>query len=135
MAENQKFRRVQLDFEDTISKTEQHHLESCNMQFIMSRAQKTGMIDHIRNDQPRYVDLVDKVDYLESMKVIAEANSVFESLPAKIRERFENRAENFLEYIQEEENVQKLAKENVQVEDLTTDIEEEIITPVVEPVE
>lgn len=116
--ENPPRRRTQLDFTDTISKTEQHHLESCNMQFILTQAQKTGMIEHIRNDSPRYETLATKVDYLESMKVIAEANSVFETLPAKIREKFENKAENFLEYLAKEENVKRLANEKIQADEL-----------------
>lgn len=109
MAENQIFRRVQIDT-GTVSRTEQHHKESCDIRFIMAQFERTGMIDHVAKHQAQYGSLVGKPDYLEAMNIVANANSMFESIPAQIRARFQNKAENFLEFIQDEENREEMGE-------------------------
>ncbi len=84
--------------------TEQSHKQSCDIRFIMKKAEKTGMLNHVNNNAPAYVDLVSRPTYFQAQLVLAQAASVFESIPAKIRERFKNDPSEFLEFIQNEEN-------------------------------
>jgi len=46
-----------------------------------------------------YDDLPDQVDFQESMNLVAAATEAFESLPSRVRERFQNNPGRFLEFI------------------------------------
>lgn len=100
-----KDRKVKgIDFTNTESMTEQSHLGEVSMQRIMSKYRQTGMITHLNKHAGTYDDLATAPDYLEAMRIIAEANSTFESIPADIRAEFDNRPDNFLSWIQDENN-------------------------------
>ena len=84
--------------------TEQSHKKDCDIRFIMKKAEKTGMLTHVNNNQASYMDLASRPEFMEAQIVLAEAKSVFETIPAKVREKFKNDPAEFLEFIQNEEN-------------------------------
>ncbi len=83
--------------------TEQSHKQACNVNCIMAKYQKTGVIDHIKIHGPQYMD-VPAIDYREAMEIVANSNSMFEELPSRARLHFDNSPEKFLEYVQDPNN-------------------------------
>lgn len=97
-------RRVRTSPGEQPSLTEQHHKESCDIRFIMKKAEKTGMVSHLQKTEGRYIDMASRPDFDDAMNIIASANSMFETIPSRIREKFHNNPAIWLEYIQNPEN-------------------------------
>lgn len=87
--------------------TEQHHEKSCNINNIMARFTKTGVIDHINRHQANYGD-VTGADFKAAQDLVAEQKSVFHELPAAIREQFDNDPANYLDLMMTDEGVEEL---------------------------
>ncbi|RLA51446.1 MAG: hypothetical protein DRQ98_11485 [Gammaproteobacteria bacterium] len=79
----------------------------CNINNIMAKYQKTGVVDHINNHQANYGDTTSD-SFHDSMNIIADANSMFEELPSKVRKYFRNDPAQFLDYVQDPNNQDNL---------------------------
>lgn len=79
--------------------------DECDINKIMARYQKTGMIEHFNEQAPQFVDMPDEIDYQNSMGIIADAHSAFYSLPSTVRDRFQNDPAQWLEFIHDAESV------------------------------
>lgn len=86
------------------SMTEQSHKNSCDIKQIMRKADKTGMIAHVKRTEGKYVDLVNRPDFHTSMNEITEAQSMFETIPSGIRAKFDNDPGKWLKFVTNEEN-------------------------------
>lgn len=87
----------------TISKwgegrTKQSHKDETDINAIMKRFEKTGMVDFITTHEPKYGEIT-ALDFRESMQNVAQANEMFADLPAKVRDRFENDPAELLEFL------------------------------------
>lgn len=87
--------------------TEQAHKDSTDINKIIEKYKRTGVMEHIARTQPKY-DVATPYDYHEAMNVIANANSEFEKIPAKIRAMFNNNPMDFFEFVQDEKNIEKM---------------------------
>ncbi|QCQ85110.1 internal scaffolding protein [Blackfly microvirus SF02] len=104
------YRGDDMDFAGEISLTKQADAQSCDINYIMSQYEKTGLLDHISHHQGQYADLGNALDYHTAMSVIVEAQQSFESLPAEIRRRFANDPAQFLDFVSKDENIEEMAK-------------------------
>ena len=94
------------DFESSM--TEQSHKEGVDINNIMERFTLTGVIEHVQKYQPIYGDFVSGCDFQENMEQIARANSMFQELPAAVRERFGNDTQAFLNFIDSDPDYSEL---------------------------
>lgn len=101
-------RRVAVDLSSENPKTEQHHRDHVSTQFIMNKAAKTGMMQHVRQEAPTYSELPPRMHYQDAMNLIAAARSTFESIPAITREKFDNDPAQFLDFINNPENREQM---------------------------
>lgn len=83
--------------------TEQHHKAHVDVNNIMARYTRSGVMDHIRTFEGRYADITD-MDYHESMTKVAEAKSMFEELPSTMRRHFSDDVSQFLAYCVQEDD-------------------------------
>ena len=90
------------------SVTEQHHAKTCNINAIMAKYQKTGLIDHITKHKGRYGD-VSGADFQTAQNLIAEQETIFHELPASVRSHFDNDPAQYLDLVMTEEGQQELA--------------------------
>lgn len=88
--------------------TEQHHEKSCNINSIMAKYQKTGLIDHINTHQGKYGD-VSGADFKAAQDLVAEQKSIFYELPAHVRAEFDNDPTEYLDLVMTDEGVEQLA--------------------------
>ena len=97
-------RKVGISFKDSPTMTEQSHKDTCEIKNIMGKARKTGIITHQNSYHGTYGDFISAPDYQEAQNKIADAKSMFETVPADIRAQFHNSAKEYLEFIQEPSN-------------------------------
>lgn len=91
-------RRVSIGSFDK-SLTEQSHKDSCDIRLIMRKAEKTGVIAHNAKYAGQYGDFVSIPDYHGAQNIVAEAKSMFDTVPARIRAKFDNDPAKFLSYM------------------------------------
>lgn len=89
------------------SLTKQSMAKECNVNFIVAKYQRTGVFDHVAAFGGRYGDFT-ATDFHEAMNIVAEASSMFEALPSTLRNRFENSPAKFLEFVQDEANIEEM---------------------------
>lgn len=90
-----------------ISRTKQAHKEECDINNIMAKYIKTGLIEHAKKHQGEY-GFATSTDFKESIDIINKAQKMFDELPAKARKKFENDPAEFLDFVQDPENEDQL---------------------------
>lgn len=89
------------------TRTEQHHKDQVEINNILAKYERTGVIDHRNKYEGQYNDLA-AYDYQENMFKIAAANTMFEELPSGLRARFNNQPAQFLEFVQNPRNREEM---------------------------
>lgn len=85
------------------SRTKQSFKDECDINTIIARFLKTGVMNFANKNEPRYGD-VTGIEFQDAMQKVAAAQSLFNELPAAIRARFENEPAKFLTFVQDEKN-------------------------------
>lgn len=99
---------ITVDFTGEQTLTEQSHKSECDMHNILRQYRQTGLVAHVRQYEGKYMDMPNALDFQQSMNVIAEANQMFASVPADIRKKFGNDPAQYLEFVQNPENLDAL---------------------------
>lgn len=81
------------------SMTQQHFKDECDINRILAKYEKTGLLTHVSRYGGRYEDLPSDIDYQKSLHVMMEAEEAFMSLPSNVRRRFDNDPEAFLRFV------------------------------------
>jgi len=98
--------RVQLDPGE--GRTKQSFAEESNINLIMAKYEKTGMLDHLNTHRGDYANFIGAEDYHTSMNLIREAGEAFMTIPAGVRARFDNDPARFLAFVQNEKNLDEM---------------------------
>ena len=99
---------VSIDFTGQKTMTEQCHKDSCDMHVILKKFEKTGILEHVSKHAGTYNDYINAPDFREAMTLLAEAEQMFETVPAKIRKKFGNDPAEYLEFMQNPENYEAI---------------------------
>lgn len=83
---------------ENLAQADQSFKESSDINNIIQKAQRTGVLSHVNKNAQFYEDLTD-FDYEGSKNKIAEANSAFYDLDADIRAEFNNNPGQFLKVV------------------------------------
>ncbi len=87
------------------SLTQQSSRDECDINVIMKRFQQTGLLDHVKEQQGQYADVADVGDFQTAQNMVAQATTVFESLPSGIRADFDNDPAKFFDFAADPENL------------------------------
>lgn len=92
------------------SMTKQSFKAECDINNIIKQFQNTGIVSHINEQakQGMYADLPPPLDYQESLELVRQAQTSFDSLPSKVRNRFDNDPEKFLAFVADPANQQEM---------------------------
>lgn len=101
--------RVALVFPEGGGRTKQAFKAECDINNIMSRFAKTGVLDFTNRRQAQYGD-VTGLDYQRAMDIVVEAKAMFAELPSSVRSRFHNEPAEFLEFVQDPANGEEMVK-------------------------
>lgn len=101
---------VFLIFPEDSEFTRQEFKDECDINTIMAQYQSNGgQIFHINEMTPQYMDCT-AATFREQMDFVAGAYSMFEELPSKIREQFDNDPAEFLDFCSQEKNRPEMAQ-------------------------
>lgn len=90
MLRNPNRRRVSISFANAEDMTKQSHKQECDINNILSQYKRTGIIQHITQQQPIYTDLPPSFDYQEALHISMKAQDAFATLPSAVRRYFAN---------------------------------------------
>lgn len=91
---------VQQEPGDEPSMTQQHMKEAVDINNILAKYQRTGVLEHVSKYEAQYIDCP-SADYIEALGRIARADEMFADLPSSVREYFANDTANFLAFVQQ----------------------------------
>jgi len=83
--------------------TEQAHKKECEIDHILKKFDKTGLITHIQDIEAKFGD-VTGMEFQNMQNKIAAAKNSFNQLPLDIRNRFENDPAKLLSFMDDENN-------------------------------
>ncbi len=92
---------------DEPTMTIQSEKDSCDINCIMERYERTGIMQHVASVQPLYEDVADIQDYQGSLLVLEKAQAAFDALPAKLRKELDNNPYNLVPFIQNPANKER----------------------------
>lgn len=91
------------------SLTKQSHMKECDINLIMAKWEKTGILEHRNTHEGSYGDFTSAPgDYQESLNAVLDAETMFSELPSKIRRRFGNDPGQFLDFVQDPDNADEM---------------------------
>lgn len=103
-----KFPRVSTVIEGP-ALTKQAHKGECDINLIMSRYERQGVIDHLNRFGGNYGDFtMAPSSYHEALEIVRRAGEMFMDLPAKVRARFDNDPGTFVEFAEDPANLGEL---------------------------
>lgn len=91
-------------------RTQQHLRDEVNINNIIAKYNKTGIIEHVTRNRLKYGEFADLADYATNLDKVAKAQQSFETLPATLRNEFKNSIEGFFEFIRKPENKEQCVK-------------------------
>lgn len=109
--------------------TEQNHKDETDINNIVRKYNKTGLIDHLNQFEKQYGDMTG-YDYQDAMNTVAAANTMFEGLPSSIRNQFDNDPAKFINFVDDEANADKLVDMGLAKPKVITPVDEGSNEPV-----
>lgn len=100
-------KRVKLDT-GSETMTQQSFKKECDVNYILRKYQKTGLIDHVNTYNGDYSDVSSVPSYQQALEIVQDANTMFASLPSSIRKEFSNDPEKFLNFVSDEKNSDRM---------------------------
>lgn len=115
-AYDRKVERLSLDVSgvddpesDRFSRTQQSFKDDCDVNLIMKRFERTGILDHLNEFNGQYGDFTDlPVSYHDAVNQVLAAQDMFMTVPSAIRDRFGNDPGAFLAFVDNPANGQEL---------------------------
>ncbi len=95
-----------MDFSKTKSLTQQQFKDEADINVVMSRFSKTGVLgnpESARSRTPKFGDF-SNVDFQSASEVVANAQSDFEGLPSDVRAKFGNDVQELLDFVADPAN-------------------------------
>lgn len=93
---------------NTPSRAKQSMKDECDINQIMKQFRTSGLVAHNNQSEGNYTDLGTGVEYHDAMNVITQAQQTFDTLPAHLRDRFNNSPEKFLNFVSNEDNLDEM---------------------------
>lgn len=100
--------------------TEQAHKDRCNVQSIINRYAKTGLLEHVSTFEGDYGDMKGS-DFKEMMDRVVSVNQKFQEFPSDIRKRFDHDPAKFLDFFDDPRNKDEALKMGLIRADWTLD--------------
>lgn len=89
------------------SKTKTDMQKSCDVNNIMRKYERTGLVNHVARHQGQYGEFAE-IDFHEAANAVLAAEQMFMELPAKVRAEFSNNPGEFLRFVENPENGEKM---------------------------
>lgn len=104
-----KREKPRISFPPTEGRTQQDAVDECDINVIMRRYVKTGVLPPGMG-LGQYGDFSTAEDYLDAQNIIIQARAQFDSLPSNVRERFSNSPVSMLAFLGDKNNIEEARK-------------------------
>lgn len=91
-------------------KTKQSFSNSSNINTIVARYQKTGMMENVRKNPGVFADVSKIMDFQGMVAKIRFAQESFEQLPSGLRKRFSNDPAELIAFVSDDANIDEAIK-------------------------
>lgn len=91
-------------------RVQEHYKDQVDINNILAKYRKTGVIDHVKKTQAKYGDFTDMLDVAGNLDKVKKAEQAFEQLPAELRNKFKNSIPAFFEYLKDDANTEECIK-------------------------
>ena len=89
--------------------TQQDFGPICDIHNILERFKKKGVLDHVAQFEGTYGNFLDFPDFQEAQFRIKEAEEMFLTVPAKIRQMHDNEPGKFIDWVTDPANYEEIA--------------------------
>jgi phage internal scaffolding protein len=89
--------------------TEQQYKDVCDVNKIITKYDKTGLIIHVNKIEAKYGDMTGH-DYKQMLEKVIDVKNMFNQLPSEIRNRFSNSPERYLSFLEDPGNREEAIK-------------------------
>lgn len=113
-------RKVQVHF-DGPGRTKQSHADECDINHMMRKYQKSGVLPPVNKFTANYGDFSNVDDYQNSLNQVLDAKAAFGELPSDIRTRFENDPAKLLVFMADPENTEEAELLGLSAKSVPTD--------------
>ena len=86
--------------------TEQGHMKECDVNYIIKKYDKTGLISHVNHVEAIYGD-GSSMELMEAINLQKRARADFMELPSEIREKFDNDPVAFLAFMEDPTKIEE----------------------------
>lgn len=90
------------------TRAKQAFKDECDINRIVDRMAKTGMVSHLSRFKGQYGDFTDYPDLLEAQQRLARGVQIFDELPIEIKREFGNDPRSFFTFVNDPANADKL---------------------------
>lgn len=90
------------------SLTRQEFADECDINVLMERYEKAGVISHVNRFPGQFFDAADVPDYQQALHTISEAQTAFATLPARARAEFDNDPGSFVTFAADPANLPRM---------------------------
>lgn len=90
------------------SLTQQHLKDETNINRIMEKYERSGVITHLSSRIAQYGDFSNVGTFHQAMVKLQEAQNLFNDVPSEIRKKFDNDPAKFIEFCSDENNIEEL---------------------------
>lgn len=102
-------------FTEGDSLTQQQFKEECDVNNILAKYKKTGMLNHVNKHQGNFGDFASVDDYQTSLHKLMIAQQSFNQLPSELRNKFDNDPGKLIEFISDEKNTEDCYKYGLKI--------------------
>lgn len=85
-------------------RTKQSFREKVNINSIVAKHRRTGMIEHLNSKKPFYGDVTNISSYKESLETVIIAQDLFNKMSPDIRQRFKNDPNEMITFLNDPKN-------------------------------
>lgn len=83
--------------------TEQNHKKECDVNEIIKKYDRTGLLTHVKRIEAQFGDMTG-ASFRKMQDEVARAKTMFEQFPADVKKRFDNDISKLLEFMESPEN-------------------------------
>lgn len=117
------------------SRTKQSMKEECDINGIMRRFERTGLITHNAQRESYFADVSEVPDFAAAVDVVRKAEEMFLSLPAKLRLQFDNDPAKYVNFCSDAANLEKMQELGlVDKPEVPPVVQVEVVNPTSAPV-
>lgn len=98
------------DLVPELTRTQQSFVEDCDINVQLERFTRTGVIPNGNPNPPKYGDFIGAPEFQDALNIVINAEYQFSLLDAKTRKRFGNDPAEYLEFVNNPENMEDAIK-------------------------